>query len=51
MFRNLSEITSILNQLDISSDNWMGNILNIYKIYNMERNNVDLAVGNVMKTA
>lgn len=50
-FRNLSEITAILNKVDISPDNWMGNIMNIYQIYNQERTSVDLAVGNVLQTA
>lgn len=50
-FRSLEEITGILNQVDISSDNWMGNILNIYKMYNDEQKNIDLSVGNVLQTA
>lgn len=30
--RNLTEITDILDKVEISSDNWFQNVLNIYKI-------------------
>lgn len=47
VLRNLSQITDILNRVEITSDNWMQNILNIYKLYNIQRFDVDAAINNV----
>lgn len=49
VLRNLSQIGEILNQVEISPDNWMQNILNIYKLYRLDRFDVDVAVSNVMQ--
>ncbi|XP_031625122.1 kell blood group glycoprotein homolog isoform X2 [Contarinia nasturtii] len=48
VLRNLSEISEILNRIEITSDNWMQNILNIYKQYNLQRIDVESAIGDVM---
>lgn len=47
VLRNLSRISDILNKVDITSDNWMQNILNIYKTYSLKETDVDLAIDNV----
>lgn len=46
VLRNLSKISDILNKVDITSDNWMQNILNIYKTYSLKETDVDLAIDN-----
>lgn len=46
VLRNLTEITNILNKIEITSDNWVQNILNIYKIHNSEKLTIDLAIQN-----
>lgn len=48
VLRNLSEISEILNRVEITSDNWMQNILNIYKLYNPQRIDIEAAINNVM---
>ncbi|XP_055297188.1 uncharacterized protein LOC129565894 isoform X2 [Sitodiplosis mosellana] len=47
VLRNLSQINDILNRVEITSDNWMQNILNIYKLYNMQRVDVEDTINNV----
>lgn len=47
VFRNLTQISDILNRVEITSDNWMQNILNIYKLYNMQRMDVESSINNV----
>lgn len=47
VLRNLSEISEILNRVEITSDNWMQNILNIYKTYSLKQTDIDLAINNV----
>lgn len=49
VLRNLSQISEILNRVEITSDNWMQNILNIYKLYRLDGIDVDSAVTNVMQ--
>lgn len=51
VLRDLQQIEEVLDQIEITSENYMLNILNIYKLYSMERNNVALAVNNVMQNA
>lgn len=48
--KDLGKIDQILQQVDIT-DNWMVNILNIYKLYSLERTNVTLAVNDVVQNA
>lgn len=47
VFRNLSQISDILNRVEITSDNWVQNILNIYKLYNTQRFDVESNINNV----
>lgn len=47
VLRNISEINDMLNRVEISSDNWMQNILNIYKLYTLKQTDIDLAINNV----
>lgn len=46
VFRNLSEIGNILNRVEIASDNWMQNVLNIYKVQASDSTSVDEAIQN-----
>lgn len=47
VLRNLTQITDILNRVEITSDNWMQNILNIYKLYNMQRFDVESTINSM----
>lgn len=47
VLRNLSGISEILNRVEITSDSWMQNILNIYKTYTLKQTDVDTAISNV----
>lgn len=49
VFRNLSQISEILDRVEITPDNWMQNILNIHKLYRLDGIDVDSAVSNVMQ--
>lgn len=49
LLRNLSQISEILNKVEITSDNWMQNILNIYKTYTLKQSDVDNAINNVIQ--
>lgn len=48
ILRNLSKIREILNRIEITSDNWMQNIMNIYKLYNLNRIDVESSINNNM---
>lgn len=49
LLRNLSQISEILNKVEISSDNWMQNILNIYKTYTLKQTDIDNAINSVVQ--
>lgn len=49
LLRNLSQISGILDRVEITSDNWMKNILNIYKMYTLKQSDVDNAINNVIQ--
>lgn len=49
VLKNFSQITEMLYKVEITSDNWMQNILNIYKLYTLQRADVELAIKNVMQ--
>lgn len=50
MLQDLHKIEEALAIMNIT-DNWMVNILNIYKLYSLERTNVALAVSDFEQSA
>lgn len=48
VLQDMNKIEEILGQV-IITDNWMINILNIYKLYSLERSNVAFAVSEVIQ--
>lgn len=46
VLRNVSEIATRLDQVDITSDDWFRNVLNIYKAHKVLPKNLDLSVNN-----
>lgn len=51
VLRNLSEIAARLDQVEIMSDDWFRNVLNIYKAHKAVPKNVDLSMNNGGQTA
>lgn len=51
VLRNLSEIAARLDQVEITSDDWFRNVLNIYKAHKTLPKNLDLSMNNGGQTA
>lgn len=51
VLRNMTEIAARLDQVEITSDDWFQNVLNIYKAHKTLPPNQDLSLNNGGQTA